>query len=144
MFAGVFLASGGIRMAEQFVAYAQLGPWTLLAVFLFLAFIAGFVLEWISILLILIPIFMPLLKAVGFNPIWVCVLFLVMIQTSYITPPMAPAIFYLRGISPPEITIHHMYKGVIPFIVLQMATLVLAMAFPETVLWLPEKVLSFR
>jgi tripartite ATP-independent transporter DctM subunit len=144
MFAGVFLASGGIRMAEQFVAYAQLGPWMLLAMFLFLAFIAGFVLEWISILLILIPIFMPLLKAVGFNPVWVCVLFLVMIQTSYITPPMAPAIFYLRGISPPEITIHHMYRGVVPFILLQLATCAITMIFPETVLWLPEKVLSFR
>jgi tripartite ATP-independent transporter DctM subunit len=144
MFAGVFLASGGVRMAEQFVAYAQLGPWTLLAAFLSLAFVAGFVLEWISILLILIPIFMPLLKAVGFNPVWVCVLFLIMIQTSYLTPPMAPAIFYLRGISPPEITIHHMYWGVIPFILLQLLTLALTMYFPETVLWLPEKVLSFR
>lgn len=144
MFAGVFLASGGVRMAEQFVAYAQLTPWMLLGLFLFLAFIAGFVLEWISILLILIPIFLPLLKAVGFDPVWVCVLFLVMIQTSYITPPMAPAIFYLRGISPPEITIHHMYKGVIPFIVLQLATLILTMIFPELVMWLPKKVLSFR
>ncbi len=144
MFAGVFLASGGVRMAEQFVAYAQLTPWMLLGLFLTLAFIAGFVLEWISILLILIPIFMPLLKSVGFNPIWVCVLFLIMIQTSYITPPMAPAIFYLRGISPPEITIHQMYRGVVPFILLQLATLMLTMVFPETVLWLPEKVLSFR
>ena len=144
MFAGVFLISGGLRMAEQFVAFAQLGPWGLLGLFLFLAFIAGFVLEWISILLILIPIFMPLLKAVGFNPIWVCILFLVMIQTSYVTPPMAPAIFYLRGISPPEITIHHMYKGVVPFIALQLLTMAIVIAWPETVLWLPEKLLSFR
>ncbi|MSP80239.1 MAG: TRAP transporter large permease subunit [Rhodospirillales bacterium] len=144
MFAGVFLISGGLRMAEQFVAYAQLGPWGLLGLFLFLAFIAGFILEWISILLILIPIFIPLLKAVGFDPIWVCVLFLVMIQTSYLTPPMAPAIFYLRGISPPEITIHHMYKGVVPFIGLQVLTMAIVMIWPETVLWLPEKLLSFR
>ena len=144
MFAGVFLISGGLTMAEKFVAFAQLGRWGLLALFLFLAFIAGFVLEWISILLILIPIFMPLLKAVGFDPIWVCVLFLIMIQTSYLTPPMAPAIFYLRGISPPEITIHHMYKGVVPFIILQSLTMAITMVWPETVLWLPEKLLSFR
>ena len=144
MFAGVFLISGGLTMAEKFVAFAQLGPWGLLGLFLFLAFIAGFILEWISILLILIPIFMPLLKAVGFNPIWVCILFLIMIQTSYLTPPMAPAIFYLRGISPPEITIHHMYKGVVPFILLQLSTMVITIVWPETVLWLPEKLLSFR
>ena len=144
MFAGVFLASGGVRMAEQFVAYAGLGPWALMAAFLIICFLAGFILDWISILLIFIPIFMPLLKAVGFNPVWACILFLVVIQTSYLTPPMAPAIFYLRGISPPEITIHHMYTGVIPFIVLQLLTLILTMVFPDLVLWLPEKLLKFR
>jgi tripartite ATP-independent transporter DctM subunit len=144
MFAGVFIAGGGVKLTEQFVAYAQLGPWTLMAAFLFICFLAGFVLDWISILLIFIPIFMPLLKAVGFNPVWVCILFLVVIQTSYLTPPMAPAIFYLRGISPPEITIHHMYAGVVPFIVLQVLTLILTIMYPQLVLWLPEQLLKFR
>ncbi|MDB9704223.1 hypothetical protein OAA86_09070 [Rhodospirillales bacterium] len=71
-------------------------------------------------------------------------MFLVVIQTSYLSPPMAPAIFYLRGISPPEITLPDMFRGVIPFIVLQLITLGIVMAFPQTVLWLPSKVLGFN
>jgi TRAP-type mannitol/chloroaromatic compound transport system permease large subunit len=72
------------------------------------------------------------------------VLFLIVIQTSYLTPPMAPAIFYLRGISPPEITLQHMFRGVVPFVVLQVVTLVIVMSFPQTVLWLPSKLLGFN
>jgi TRAP-type mannitol/chloroaromatic compound transport system permease large subunit len=115
-----------------------------LTLFLGISFIAGFVLEWISILLIFIPVFIPIVKSLGYDPAWFCVLFLVVIQTSYLTPPMAPAIFYLRGISPPEIKLHHMFRGVMPFIVLQLFTLVIIMVFPETVLWLPSKILGFN
>ncbi len=101
-------------------------------------------LDWISILLIFIPIFMPLVNGAGFNPVWFCILFLIIIQTSYLTPPLAPAIFYLRGISPPSITLIDMYKGVVPFILLQIATLAVVMTFPQTVLWLPDQLLGFR
>ncbi len=65
------------------------------------------------------------------------------IQTSYLTPPMAPSICYLRGISPPEITLRHMYSGVMPFILLEIITLALVMAFPAIALWLPDKLLGF-
>ena len=67
-----------------------------------------------------------------------------MIQTSYLTPPMAPAIFYLRGVAPPEITLRHMYAGVVPFIVIQVIALIIVAAFPELALWLPEQLLGFR
>jgi TRAP-type mannitol/chloroaromatic compound transport system permease large subunit len=67
-----------------------------------------------------------------------------MIQTSYLTPPMAPAIFYLRAVAPPEITIRHMYAGVVPFIILQCVTLVIAMVFPKLVTWLPSVMLSIK
>src|SRR3546814_18070735 len=90
--------------------------WGLIAVFLTLVFIAGFFLEWISILLIFVPLFMPFVLQSGFDPVWFCMLLLVMIQTSYLTPPMAPAIFYLRGVAPDSITLGQMYKGVVPFI----------------------------
>ena len=65
-----------------------------------------------------------------------------MLQTSYLTPPMAPSIFYLRGISPPEITLRHMYWGVIPFIAMQLVTLALVLAFPQLALWLPSQLLG--
>jgi tripartite ATP-independent transporter DctM subunit len=144
MFAGVFIAGGGVQTTEQFIQNANLGPWLTLGLFLFVCFLAGFILDWISILLIFIPVFVPLVKSMGFDPVWFCVLFLIVIQTSYLSPPMAPAIFYLRGIAPPEITIQHMFKGVVPFIVIQALCLVIVAAFPQLVLWLPSVLLGFR
>ena len=144
MFSGVFIASGGVILVQDIIQSSQLPNWATLAVFLAISFIAGFVLEWISILLIFIPVFVPVVKAMGYDPVWFCVLFLIIIQTSYLTPPMAPAIFYLRGISPPEITLQHMFRGMIPFIVLQIITLAIVMVFPQIVLWLPDKLLGFN
>lgn len=144
MFAGVFIASGGVTLTENIISGANLTPWTTLLLFLTITFIAGFFLDWISVLLIFIPVFMPIVRTMGFEPVWFCVLFLIMIQTSYLTPPLAPAIFYLRGISPPEITLKHMYKGVVPFILLQILCLAIVAAFPELVLWLPSQVLGFN
>ena len=144
MMTGVFIGAGGVTLAQELVDKAQLGPWGLLALVLGLTFLAGFFLDWISIVLIMIPLFTPLIVAAGFDAVWFCILFLVMIQTSYLTPPMAPAIFYLRGIAPPEITTGHMYRGVLPFIGLQVLTLIIVLAFPQTVLWLPSKLLGFN
>ena len=144
MFAGVFVGSGGVALANELVRSADLSGWVTLGLFLLISFIAGFFLDWISVLLIFIPVFIPLVVSFGFDPVWFCVLFLIVIQTSYLTPPMAPAIFYLRGISPPEITLTHMFQGVIPFIVLQIVTLAIVAAYPPLVLWLPSKLLGFN
>lgn len=144
MFAGVFVAAGGVALANEMVQSTQLSPWVMVLLFLAVAFVAGFFLDWISVLLIFIPVFIPLVNGFGFNPVWFCVLFLIVIQTSYLTPPMAPAIFYLRGISPPEITLSQMFRGVIPFVVLQIITLVSVAAYPPLVLWLPAQVLGFQ
>ena len=144
MFAGVFIASGGVILTERLISEAALAPWLTLSMFLLVCFVAGFFLDWISVLLIFIPVFIPIVKSLGFDPVWFCVLFLVVVQTSYLTPPMAPAIFYLRGISPPEITLQHMFRGVVPFIVLQLIVLAIVAAFPNLVLWLPEQLLGFR
>ena len=110
---------------------------------LFLTFLAGFVLDLISVILIVIPIAIPLIKGFGFDPVWFCILFLIMIQTTYLTPPMAPSIFYLRAITPEEITLRHMYRGVVPFIGLEIITLGLVMIFPGVALWLPSKLFGF-
>jgi tripartite ATP-independent transporter DctM subunit len=143
MFAGVFVGGGGVALANQMVNAAELSAWVMLGLFLLISFIAGFFLDWISVLLIFIPVFIPLVTGFGFDPVWFCVLFLIVIQTSYLTPPMAPAIFYLRGISPPEITLKQMFRGVVPFIVLQLITLAIVAAYPPLVLWLPAQVLGF-
>ena len=144
LFTGVFIGAGGIATANKLIGELNLTPWMLLSLLLSIIFIAGFFLDWISIVLIFVPIFTPLVKLAGFDPIWFCVLFLIIIQTSYLTPPMAPAIFYLRAVAPPEITIRHMYRGVVPFIVLQLVALALTMAFPQLVTWLPSQMTYFK
>ena len=144
LFTGVFIGGGGINTANMLIQEMKLSPWMLLSLMLFIIFLAGFFLDWISIVLIFIPIFTPLIKAAGFDPVWFCILFLIMIQTSYLTPPMAPAIFYLRAVAPPSISIADMYRGVIPFIVLQMATLIVVMIWPGLVTWLPGVLLQLR
>lgn len=142
MMTGAFVGAGGIAVAQDLVNSMALGPWGLMVIVMVLAFIAGFFLDWISIVLILVPIFTPLLKMAGVNMVWFCIALLVVIQTSYLSPPMAPAIFYFRAISPPEITTMHMYRGVVPFIILQIITLAILLIWPETVLWLPKVLLT--
>ena len=144
MFAGVFTAAGGLVGMQNLVTAAELSNWQTLGILLLLAFAAGFVLDLISLMLIVVPIAMPIITTFPFydlDPtqvkIWFSILFLIMIQTSYLTPPMAPAIFYLRGISPPEITLMHMYKGVIPFILLHFVVMACVIIWPDLALWLP-------
>ncbi len=97
-------------------------------------------LDLISIVLIIIPVAVAVLRKMGVDDVWFCIMFLIVIQTSYLTPPMAPAIFYLRGISPPEIKLADMYRGVIPFILLELVVLALVYWFPGLALWLPSVV----
>ena len=140
MFAGVFVALGGISAVEGLTSAANLTSTQTIFILLLLAFLAGFVLDLISIVLIIIPVAIAIMRKMGVDDVWFCIMFLVVIQTSYLTPPMAPAIFYLRGISPPEITLGDMYRGVIPFIVIELIVLGLVYFFPALALWLPELV----
>jgi tripartite ATP-independent transporter DctM subunit len=140
MFSGTFVALGGISAVQDLLGGSELSPWAIMASMLALAFIAGFVLDLISIVLIIVPIAVELLRPMGIDIVWFCIMFLIIIQTSYLTPPMAPAIFYLRGISPPELTLGHMYKGVVPFIALEIVVLALVAKYPGLALWLPEVV----
>lgn len=86
----------------------------------------------------------PLITKAGFDPIWFSILFLVVIQTSYLTPPMAPAIFYLKGIVPPEIKVKDMFLGVLPYIVLQLIGIAIIILFPQIALWLPKVMIGFH
>ncbi|MFQ5971752.1 MAG: TRAP transporter large permease subunit, partial [Alphaproteobacteria bacterium] len=115
-FAAVFAASGGMSAINGILATANLGPWATLLLILFIAFIAGFMLDPLVIILIIVPIATPIVQAMGFDIVWFSVVFLVVLQTAYLTPPMAPSIFYLRGIAPPEISLVDMYRGILPFV----------------------------
>ena len=138
MFSGVFFASGGMAATKGTLDAFGLSPWSVIAVILFVAFILGFLVDSISIILIIVPIAIPLVKGFGIDPLWFAVVLLVMLQTSYLTPPMSPSIFYLRAIAPPSIRLQDMYWGVIPFILCQLVVLGLLLFFPALATWLPK------
>ena len=138
MFASIFVALGGLSVVRNFFEVSNLTVWPTILIFMLITFVAGFVLEFISIMIIIVPVAVAILRPMGVDDVWFCILFLIVIQTSYLTPPMAPAIFFLRGISPPELRLVDMYRGVIPFIVLHFVCLALIVIFPELALWLPE------
>lgn len=143
IFAGVFFASGGMISVQNLFSDYGLTGWHALFVIFLLTFISGFILELISVVLIIIPIAIPLVISYGFDPLWFSVAFLVVLQTAYLTPPMAPSIFYMRAIAPPEITLMHMYIGVVPFIFMQLITLFLVLMFPPLATWLPYQIYGF-
>ena len=138
MFASIFVALGGLSVVRNFFEVSNLTVWPTILIFLLITFVAGFVLEFISIMIIIVPVAVAVLRPMGVDDVWFCILFLIVIQTSYLTPPMAPAIFFLRGISPPELRLTDMYRGVIPFIALHFVCIALIVIFPELALWLPE------
>ena len=138
MFASIFVALGGLSVVRNFFEVSNLTVWPTILIFMLITFVAGFVLEFISIMIIIVPVAVAILRPMGVDDVWFCILFLIVIQTSYLTPPMAPAIFFLRGISPPELRLVDMYRGVIPFIALHFVCLALIVIFPELALWLPE------
>lgn len=138
MFTSIFAVTGGGNLVRDTVATIGYGNIGIIAFFLTVVFFAGFVLDWVSIVLIFIPIFAPIVKQSGIDPIWFAMMVLVVIQTSYLTPPMAPSIFYLRSIAPKSMTYGQMYRGVLPFVGAQMLVLVAIILFPALVTWLPE------
>ncbi|MFN3985555.1 MAG: TRAP transporter large permease subunit [Rhodocyclaceae bacterium] len=143
MFMSIFAANGGPRLVQEVTNSLGLGPTGLIVLFLAIVFLLGFVLDWTANVLICVPLFTPFIRAAGIDPIWFATLVIIVIQTSYLTPPMASAIFYLRSIAPPDMTYWQMCKGVVPFILVQFLTLGLVIVFPVLATWLPGKIVGF-
>jgi tripartite ATP-independent transporter DctM subunit len=143
IFSGIFLGMGGGEATEKILSALQLRPWAVLVLFLLIIYLAGFILDWASILLVFVPIFSPIITKLGFDPIWFGTLFIMMIQTSYLTPPMAPAIFYLKGIAPPEITTEEIFRGILSYMLLQLIGIAMVTALPSIALWLPERLIRW-
>ena len=103
-------------------------------------FVLGFFIEWIEISYIVVPMFLPLMNAAGVDLVWAAALIATVLQTSFLTPPFGWALFYLRGVAPPEVTTLDIYRGVVPFIFLQLSALALVFLFPALATWLPEAI----
>ncbi|MBM3523806.1 MAG: TRAP transporter large permease subunit, partial [Alphaproteobacteria bacterium] len=143
MFSSVFRILGGERLVATLVTELKLDTWIVIAICLGIVFVAGFILDWVSTVLICLPIFLPVIAALKFDPLLFATLMVIMIQTSYLTPPMAPSIFYLRSIAPPEITYRDMCLGVTPFVACQLLTLLLVILFPALATYLPKQMSGF-
>ncbi len=143
MFTSIFRMNGGAALVTTTIDFFSLTPAGVAILFLVIVFLFGFVLDWISTVLIVAPIFVPLLAAAGIDPVWIGVTVICAIQTSYLTPPFAPSIFYLRAIAPKDITITDMYRGIVPFVVCQLFVIVLVWYFPALATWLPDRLVGF-
>ena len=146
-FAYVFRSLGGDDVIEHLILGAGLDSWGLLFLIMGIVFCLGFFLDWVEITLIILPVFAPIVTTLHFGDhvpmenramiYWFTVLIAVNLQTSFLTPPFGYALFYLKGIAPREVNLMSIYRGIIPFVILQLAALVMVIALPSIALWLP-------
>jgi len=133
----IFRGLNGDQLIQNFLKGLPLGPYGVLAVVMFVIFILGFFIDFFEICFIHVPILTPVLVThFGFDPVWLGVVIGVNLQTSFLTPPFGFALFYLRGVAPPEITTPHIYRGVVPFVALQLIGLTLVIVYPSLATWL--------
>jgi tripartite ATP-independent transporter DctM subunit len=136
-FSVVLRGYGGDEFVESALTGLPFGPYGVLAVVIGVVFLLGFFLDWMEIVLIVAPLVMPVLTGFGFDPVWIAILLALVLQTSFLTPPVGMALFYLRS-SVPSASISEIYAGAVPFVLLQLTMLAIVAAFPALVLWLPS------
>ena len=140
VFALAFRGLQGEELIEDMFEWLPGGLYSDIWFMLFLIFVLGFFIEWIEISYIAVPLFLPVLLAQGADPVWVAIMVTVCLQSSFLTPPFGWALFYLKGVAPPDVPITAIYKGVIPFILMQIVALALVVYFPGLALWLPKAI----
>jgi tripartite ATP-independent transporter DctM subunit len=144
IFTGIFLRLGGGKVVADLILASPGGKWGAFALLMLIIFLLGMFLDWIGILLIIVPIVTPIGSALGFHPIWFAMMICINLQMAYMTPPFAPAIFILRGTLPADEAVGAtmpIIRGVIPFIVLVMIFIALCIAVPDIVTWLPDNMI---
>src|SRR6056297_2423820 len=140
VFSVVFRGYGGDDAMAEILSGLPGGVFGAVVVVMLVMFLLGFVLDFIEITFVVVPIVGPVLLAMGLDPVWLGVMIAINLQTSFLTPPFGFALFYLRGVAPPEVRTAQIYRGVIPFVVIQLATLGVLALWPELVTWLPDRI----
>lgn len=138
-FALVLRGLGGDELVARALSALPFGPDGVVVAILFATFLLGFVLDWIEITFIVLPLVAPIVESLGFDLLWFTVLFAVCLQTSFLTPPVGFALFYVKGVAP-ELDARTLYVGILPFVALQLVALALIFAWPELVTWLPARI----
>jgi len=138
----VFRGLNGDVLVRGLITSLPFGKWGILFIVMSIIFIAGFFLDFIEITFIHVPVLAPIMVSLGVDPLWLAVLIAVNLQTSFLTPPFGFSLFYLKGVTPPEITTMDIYKGIIPFVIIQIIGLAIICLIPESVTWLPKILLN--
>lgn len=139
-FVSIFLSAGGGDVVESFILSIPGGRWGAFALIMMVCFILGMFIDWIGIIFVMVPILAPIIPQLGFDPLWFAMMIIVNLQMSFLTPPFAYAIFFLKGAAAPKLGINtsDIIRGVIPFVILIAIGLILMIAFPQIILWLPS------
>ena len=140
VFSLVFRGYGGDDAVRQLLVSLPGGVIGAVMVVMLIMFLLGFVLDFIEITFVVVPIVGPVLLAMGVDPVWLSIMIAINLQTSFLTPPFGFALFYLRGVAPPTVSTAHIYRGVIPFVGIQIFALIILAIFPEIITWLPNKI----
>lgn len=137
VFIAAYTLGGGIEFVKEALLALPLNPWLVLIIIQMILLFLGMVLDIIGITVLLAPIFVPVVEALGFNTLWFGVIFNLNLQIAYLSPPFGYALFYLKAVAPPDVTMSELYRSVIPYMILQVVGMILCMAFPQIILWLP-------
>lgn len=140
IFAAVLRGLGGDDVIRDAITGLPFGQTGVLLTVLFVVFLLGFFLDWVEITLIVLPLVAPVVFSLGVDPVWFAIMFAICLQTSFLTPPVGFALFYIKGVCPPEITTRHIYLGVAPFIAIQLLGLALVFWYAPLATWLPNEV----
>ena len=135
---GVYNLMGGIDFVKNLMTGLPFPPIMILLIMMAILLVLGFFIDWIGIMLLTMPVFVPIVVEMGYDPIWFGILFCMNMQISYLSPPFGPAAFYLKGVAPPEISLQDIYNSLWPFMALQILALAIVMTFPQLALWLPS------
>ena len=135
---GVYNLSGGQRFVSDYILGLDITPLVTILVMMAILTFLGCFMDWIGILLLCMPIFVPIIVKIGYDPVWFGVLFSVTMQTAFLSPPFGPAAFYLKSVAPPGMTLQRIFASLWPFMLIQIVVLMLLIAFPGIVLWLPR------
>ena len=140
LFSLVFRGFGGDELVQELLGDLPGGTYSAVFAVMLVMFLLGFVLDFIEITFVVVPIVGPVLLAMDVDPVWLGIMIAINLQTSFLTPPFGFALFYLRGVAPPSIGTMHIYKGVIPFIIIQLAAMAMIAYWPQLATWLPTKI----
>jgi len=137
-FTSIFFRTGGQQLIKEAMLGMGANPIVIFGFILITLIILGFFLDEITQIMITVPVFLPIIVELGYDPIWFGVLIMTQVQMDYLTPPFGFTLFYMKGVAPPEVTMGDIYRSILPFILMQLAVVLLILVYPQIVLWLPD------